>query len=116
MHDVGALAARRRAWRVLRATYRSQSADNVESRGPVDVEAGLSWGLSERESRGYRSPEAGTRGSEGAVGLARRFRGYRDPDVTFPEQGLGSTAWHGFPSWAQRRVQRPVTPAPSCLE
>ena len=35
MHDVGAPVARRRAWRVLRATCRSQSADNVESRGPV---------------------------------------------------------------------------------
>ena len=25
------------------------------------------------------------------------------------------TAWHGRPSWAQCRAQRPVTPAPSCL-
>ena len=54
-------------------------------------------GLGGRESRGYRSPEAGSRGSEGAVGLAHRFRGYRDPDMTFHtalslEQGLGSTA------------------------
>ena len=83
MHDVGAPTARHRAWHVLRAACRSQSADNVESRGPVDVEAGPSWGLGGRESRGYRSPEAGSRGSEGAVGLARCFRGYRDPDVTF---------------------------------
>ena len=40
-------------------------------------------GLGGRESQGYRSPEAGSRGSEGAVGLARCFRGYRDPDMTF---------------------------------
>ena len=73
-------------------------------------------GLDGREYQGYRSPEAGSRGSEGAVDLARRFRGYRDPDVTFPEQGLGSTAWHGRPSWAQCRAQRLVTPALSCLE
>ena len=99
MRDVGAPAARRRVWRVLRATCRSQSADNVESRGPVDVEAGLSWGLGGRKSRGYRSPEADSRGSEGAVGLVRRFRGYRDPDLTFHtalslEQGLRSTVQH----------------------
>ena len=83
MHDVGAPVARRRAWRVLRATCRSQSADNVESQGPVDAEAGPSWGLDGHESLGYRSPEASSRGSKGAVGLARHFRGYRDPDVTF---------------------------------
>ena len=28
--------------------------------------------------------------------------------------GLGSTVPHGCQSWAQRRVQRLVTPAPSC--
>ena len=37
-----------------------------------------------------------SRGSEGAVGLVRRFRGYRDLDLTLHaalslEQGLGST-------------------------
>ena len=53
-------------------------------------------GLDGCVSRGCRSPEAGSQGSEGAVGLARRFRGYRDPDMTFHaalslEQGLGST-------------------------
>ena len=36
-------------------------------------------------------------------------------DVLSLEQvGLGSTVPHGCQSWAQRRVQRPVTPAPSC--
>jgi hypothetical protein len=76
-------------------------------------------GLGGRESRGYRSLEADSRGSEGAVGLARRFRGYRDPDLTLHaalslEQGLGSTVQHGCQSWAQCRAQRLVTPAPSC--
>ena len=51
-------------------------------------------GLGRHESRGYRSPKADSRCSEGAVGLVRRFRGYRDPDLTFHvvlsfEQGLG---------------------------
>jgi hypothetical protein len=76
-------------------------------------------GLGGHESRGYRSPEADSRGSEGAVGLARRFRGYRDPDLTLHvalslEQGLGSLVQHGCQSWAQCRAQRLVTPAPSC--
>ena len=35
MHDVGAPAARRRAWRILRATCRSQSTDNIGSQGSV---------------------------------------------------------------------------------
>ena len=53
-------------------------------------------GSSGRESQGYRSPEADNRGSEGAVGLVRRLRGYRDPDLTLHaalslEQGLDST-------------------------
>ena len=91
----------------------------MESRGLVDAEAGPSWGLSGRESRGYRSPEADSRGSEGAVGLVRRFRGYRDLDLTLHvalslEQGLGSTLQYGHHSWAQCRAQRPVTSAPSC--
>ena len=78
-------------------------------------------GLNGRESRGYRSPKADSRGSEGAVGLVRQFRGYRDPDLTFHaalslEQGLGSTVQHGCQPWAQCRAQRSVTPAPSCLE
>ena len=30
------------------------------------------------------------------------------------EQGLGSIVQYGCQSWAQRRAQRPVTPAPSC--
>ena len=76
-------------------------------------------GLGERESRGYRSPEADSQGLEGAVGLVHRFRGYRDPDLTFHaalplEQGLGSTMQHGCQPWAQCRAQRPITPAPSC--
>ena len=76
-------------------------------------------GLGGSESRGYRSPEADSRGSEGAVDHVRRFRGYRDPDLTFHatlslEQGLGSTVQHGCQPWAQCRAQRPVTPAPSC--
>ena len=54
-------------------------------------------GLNGRESRGYRSLEAGSRGSEGAVGLARRFRGYRDPDVTFH-------AWSGVRQHSVARV------------
>ena len=78
------------------------------------------WGLDGRESRGYRSPEADSRGSEGAVGLVRRFRGYRDLDLTlhavlsWEQVGLGSSVPHGCQSWAQCRAQRPVTPAPSC--
>ena len=62
-------------------------------------------GLGGREYRGYKSLEAGSRGLEGAVGLARRFRGYRDPDLTLHaalslEQGLGSTVRHGCQPWA----------------
>ena len=77
-------------------------------------------GLGRRESRGYRSPEADNRGSEGAVGLVRRFRGYRYPDLTLhaalslEQVGLGSTVQHVCQSWAQCQAQRPVTPAPSC--
>ena len=68
------------------------------------------------EASGAR--KADNRGSEGAVGLVRRFRGYRDLDLTFHaalslEQGLGSTVQHGCQSWAQCQAQRPVTPAPS---
>ena len=79
---------------------------------------GRRGGLDGRESRGYRSPEADSQGSEGAVGLVRRFRGYRDPDLTFHaalslEQGLGSTVQHGCQPWAQCQAQRLVTPAPS---
>jgi len=53
--------------------------------------------------------------------FVRRFRGYRDPDMTLHaalslEQGLGSTVQHGCQPWAQCRAQRLVTPAPSCLE
>ena len=38
--------------------------------------------------------------------FVRRFRGYRDPDMTLHaalllEQGLGSTVQHGCQSWAQ---------------
>ena len=54
-------------------------------------------GLCGRESRDYRSPEAGSRGSEGAVGLARHFRGYRDPDMTFH-------AWAGVKQHSVARV------------
>jgi len=76
-------------------------------------------GFGGRESRGCRDPEADCRGSEGAVGLVHCFRGYRYPDLTphaalSSELGLGSTAPHGCPSWAQCRAQRSVTPAPSC--
>ena len=51
--------------------------------------------------------------------FVRRFRGYRDPDMTLHaalslEQGLGSTVQHGCQSWAQCQAQRPVTPALSC--
>ena len=50
--------------------------------------------------------------------FVRRFRGYRDPDMTLhavlsSEQGLGITVQHGCQSWAQCRAQRPITPAPS---
>ena len=45
MHDVGAPTACRRAWRVLWTTCRSQSADNIESRGPVGAEAEPLWGV-----------------------------------------------------------------------
>ena len=60
-----------------------------------------------------------SRGPKGAVGLVRRFRGFRDLDLTLHtalslEQGLGSTVQHGCQPWAQCRAQRPVTPAPSC--
>ena len=54
-------------------------------------------GLGGHESRGYRSLEAGSRGSEGAVGLARRFRGYRDPNMTFH-------AWAGVRQHSVARV------------
>ena len=52
--------------------------------------------------------------------FVRRFRGYRDPNMTLraalslEQVGLGSTVPHGCPSWAQCRAQRLVTPAPSC--
>ena len=52
--------------------------------------------------------------------FVRRFRGYRDPDMTLhaalslEQVGLGSTVQHGCQLWAQRRAQRLVTPAPSC--
>ena len=41
--------------------------------------------------------------------FVRRFRGYRDPDMTLHaalslEQGLGSTVQHGCQSWAQRQA------------
>ena len=80
---------------------------------------GRRGGLGGRESRGYRSPEANSRGSEGAVGLVCQFRGYRDPELTLHvvlslEQGLDSTVQHECQPWAQCRAQRPVTPAPSC--
>ena len=76
-------------------------------------------GLGRHESRGYRSPEEDSRGSEGAVGLVHRFRGYRDLDLTLHaalslEQVLGSTVQYGCQPWAQCRAQRAVTPAPSC--
>ena len=75
-------------------------------------------GLDGHESRGYRSPKADSRGSEGVVGLVRRFRGYKDLDLTLHaalslEQGLGSTVQHGCQPWAQCRAQQPITPAPS---
>jgi len=35
VHDVEAPVARRRAWRILRATCRSQSTDNIGSQGSV---------------------------------------------------------------------------------
>ena len=69
------------------------------------------------EATGAR--KADSRGSEGAVGLIRRFRGYRDLDLTLhaalslEQVGLGSTVPHGCQSWAQCRAQRLVTPAPS---
>ena len=48
----------------------------------------------------YKSLEVDSQGSEGAVGFVRRFRGYRDPDLTFHaalslEQGLGNIVQHG---------------------
>ena len=65
MHDVGAPAARRRAWRVLRATCRSQSADNVESRGLVRCR-----GWTVVEGSAGASPEA--TGARKRVAEARR--------------------------------------------
>ena len=70
---------------------------------------GRHGGLGGHEFRGYRSLEADSRGSEGAVGLIRRFRGYRDPDLTLHaalslEQGLGSIVQYGCQPWAQCRA------------
>jgi hypothetical protein len=58
VHDVGAPAACRRVWCVLRTTCRSQSADNVESRGPVGEEAEPLWGA--RRARVPRLQEPGS--------------------------------------------------------
>ena len=76
-------------------------------------------GLGGCESRGYRSLEVDSRGTEGAVGLVGQFWGYRDLDLTLHaalslEQGLGSTVQYGCQPWAQCRAQRLVTPALSC--
>ena len=118
--DVGAPTAWRRVWCVLQTTCWSLYVDYVESRGLVGAEAEPSWGGSASASlEATGTPKRIAKARREQLVFVRRFRGYRDPDMTLhaalsSEQGLGSTVQHGCQSWAQCRAQQPVTPASSC--
>ena len=86
-----------RAWRILWTTCRSLYVDNIESRGLVGAEAELLWGGSAGASlEATETPKRIAEARREQLVFVRRFRGYRDPDMTLhaalsSEQGLGST-------------------------